>query len=655
MSGKDEKKAAALSDLPEIKALSGFLLWKRCVFMTFEQYKKTREHINPRIYYHEAFTNDIKKHVIEHIKGLANNLPFKKVPHPIYVLVAKHREYDGKDSILPVNCKSSYSLDYDFLKKEYANNPNFNDYPYKNISVNCQKAYADLVENKFDYAKYRENPLSSNYTKYESYCFKDKSNNFMSASDEKIRSFKETYEKNKRLKELRDKNVDVSCLQNEKKEWISDEEAGKYKFIYDSVEKNNEELIKSSIATYRFNGLYEVIIYIPNLNKDLQYFTSFLDFSYQNRWMNLIVGRNSKHLTIIRLQKDYASEIIKSAGEENYVKQKGMYDTLIQGLNMQSRDEFPLIKDLTHICHNMGCSSAYGEDLEEMVPTVSKSYDDQVSNARAKGPYYPTKCLKTDYYDKHMMVLDAGYRTNVRKELLKNVDAFKANYEKIQKGETPSEQYSSTNIVDVIKGTAKRYRNDFHKEGTDPAQYSKEYNRKILAELAFRHNSYPGVQEITFPAFRLDDSYADLKEYTHYMPWGNILLKDEYVLNEGDVLQIEKVSFKSFNRVYEIRFDANGILSLFAGQKRLKAIVNGSFAKYNNKTLVFENGSLNIYGYDNGNNDNRHSLYVSNANAISPLSIIIENNGVINVYDNGFNEIGVIDTDVFVEKKRRGI
>jgi hypothetical protein len=49
------------------------------------------------------------------------------------------------------------------------------------------------------------------------------------------------------------------------------------------------------------------------------------------------------------------------------------------------------------------------------------------------------------------------------------------------------------------------------------------------------------------------------------MPWGNILLKQEYVLNEGDVLEMDNITipFKTFDGKYYMKFDNNGILSLF--------------------------------------------------------------------------------------------
>jgi len=329
--------------------------------------------------------------------------------------------------------------------------------------------------------------------------------------------------------------------------------------------------------------------------------------------MDLISNSDSKFLSIIPFKKDYSPSIIKLIGEEAYNKNMA-YQSMVENLNSKDERDFPFSKDMAYICFNMGCSSQHGEDLVEIVPTVGKTYDEQLSNAQAKGPYFPTKCLKTHYYRKHMMDLTKDdkqeeYRKGLKEKLEKDIDSFKQNYEKIQRGETPDGEYSSDNIIDVIKGSAARFRNEKYKEGEGEDQYSKEYNRKILAELAFRYNSYPGVQEVVFPVFRLNDDYRELIEYTHYMPWGNILLKQEYVLNEGDVLKIDEISLKSFNKKYEIKYDINHRLSLFYSKTKVRTIAEKDMKEYNKRTLVFEGGSINLYGYDNyGNNDNRFSL-----------------------------------------------
>lgn len=563
-----------------IDEINDILLWKKCVFMTFNQYKTKRSHINEKIYYHEGFTNNVRTYIVEHIKNLANKLPFKKVPKPIYVLISKHIEYDETETVLPFDCKN----DYDNVLKD--------DIIYDNL--------ISALNNK------KELPLYKNYN--------------------------------------------ISCFKKDKDTFYDRNEIKKYKFIYDNLdgEKNKDMLMNSSLSSYKFNKLYEVIIYVPNLNNNLQYFTSYLDFSYHNRWMDLIVNKNSKFLSIIAFTKDYKDDVIKMIGENNYNKNKEKYDIIIENLNGKNINEYPLVKDLTNICYDMGCSSKYGEDLNEMIPAVSLNYDEQLNNARAKAPFYPTKCLKTNYYKEHMIDIQDDnekneYKKGLGKTIFENIDNYIKNNNDLKNGEMPTGGYSSTNIIDVIKSSASVYRNKNYNEGKNKKDYSREYNRKILTELAIRHNSYPGVQEIVFPAFRLNDDYKELIEYTHFMPWGNILLKEKYVLNEGDLLDIDKTPLTSLNNEFELKFDNLFRLSLFYKGVLKRVIINISFEKYTRRSIIFQNGSLNIYGYDsNGNNDNRYGINISKSSSISPLSIVIENNGDIAMYQNGFTVVHIL-------------
>ncbi len=577
--------------------LKDMLLWKRCVFMTFDEYKKG-VHLNDKIYIHQGITKNVKEFVVNHLKELASKLPFKKVPKPIYVLLAKKLEYNSTKSILPINCKEVYDdlksgkLRYDEMKAEFVKS---------GMSVYRQ------YEKKFDIETQK---YINDYTKYKDYdisCFLDKDNKLIDKGSPDI-----------------DKMI----------------------FIYEKLaEKDNvEKLKKSSLASYEFMGNYEVNIYVPNLTRDLKYFTSFYDFSNQNKWMHMITSFDSKYLNIIPFKKDYKGNIVSVIGEEEYSKSYKS-QMIVRDLNYNDEKEYPFIKDMSTVCFNMGCASDYGEDLDEIVPTVGTTYEEQVSNAAAKGPYFPAKCLITEHYYKQMMELNKeahlqDYKKGVKEQLMKDVDIFKSNYEKIKAGEVPSAGYSSDNIVEVMKGSAARFRNEKYTEGKGEIQYSKEYNRKILSELAYRHNAY-GVQEIVFPCFVIDDSFIGLQKHTHFMPWGNILLKQQYVLSEGDVIKFDEDSFTSFNKQWEIKYDEKNKLSLFHSGGKIRVLIDFDMGLYNKRSIAFENGSLNLYGYDD-NNDNRYSLFISKADSVSPLSVVIENNGVINVYDNGFNVVNTL-------------
>jgi hypothetical protein len=122
---KDKELIERVSNLALYSNLKEMLLWKRCVYMTHVQYTKG-EHLNTKIYIHKGTTNNIKAFVSNHLKELASKLPFKKVPKPIYMLLAKKLEYDSANSILPASCKEAYTdlksgvLKYAAMKEQYA-------------------------------------------------------------------------------------------------------------------------------------------------------------------------------------------------------------------------------------------------------------------------------------------------------------------------------------------------------------------------------------------------------------------------------------------------------------------------------------------------------------------------------------------------------
>jgi hypothetical protein len=197
------------------------------------------------------------------------------------------------------------------------------------------------------------------------------------------------------------------------------------------------------------------------------------------------------------------------------------------------------------------------------------------------------------------------------------------------------------------KGKVETLLSDFYrkhiKSGTDKEKYSADYNNNILKELAYRKSRYPGpdnIQEVIFSMFRIEPNFFDENLFC-YMPWGNMLLKQDYVINEGEKLEIERVSFKSFNGVYEMKFNSDGYLWIYKDKRALSVVPkqSGSFKCYTRRVLKFETMNLNVYGYDEHNNyDLRgHISFPMNSMYASPASVILSNTGSLMIYDLGIN------------------
>ena len=429
-----------------------------------------------------------------------------------------------------------------------------------------------------------------------------------------------------------------------------------------------------------FKGDYEVILYIPNLfNYDdptkpqdgsttYTLFPSLDAFSKQNRWMELMTSKYSKYLDIITRgsTKDREKAIIR----KNYFR-----------------------NDLTNICLNLGCVSTMKENIP--LPEYDANDDKMNSLVPNSSPYLPNSCLQTPYYNIHMMdfnekglkqyrgtnnILSADldittycsaekietYKEGLGDKYDKSIDKFVC--EKIGEGkgkciEDPSnskkiictdanEKDENGNYVkrvldlpDFINAQLSEFNTKYIEAGTDDENYSILYNNNILKELSFRNSKYPGpdaLQEVIFSMFEIDETKFS-EDLFCTLPWGDMLLKQDYVINEEDTLEIDRVSFKSFNKEFEIKFDSEGYLYLYKNNNRMTRIPHqsGSLKCFKRRVLKFENMVLNIYGYDDQNNyDLRGFVKIIIKNMyITPASLILSNiNGNFEIYDLGINK-----------------
>ena len=416
---------------------------------------------------------------------------------------------------------------------------------------------------------------------------------------------------------------------------------------------------------FSFNGNYKVVLYIPNLynyNEDDSEYTLFpsLDaFSKQNRWMELMTSKYSKYLQIIKIGSTDKKDEEKNKNK-NY-----------------------LWTDLTQACYNMGCVADSKETF--IIPAYSSKDAELSVSVENISPYYPKKCLKTPYYNKHMMdftpeqekrfrgsddVLKDGFDVNLHCSPEKMAE-YKTEEEKdkdkptfdnflckqIKKcneytGEDPKYKTDYDKIIcsNSDKVRVETLLSDFYrkniKEGTDKDKYSADYNNNILKELAYRKSRYPGpnkIQEVIFSMFRINESQISGYENLFcYMPWGNMLLKHDFVINEGDTLEIERVSFKSFNKSFQMKFGNGGYLYIYKDGQVYSKVPgqSGSFSCFNRRVVKFESMNLNIYGYDSHDNyDLRGFVSIPMKSMyVSPASLILSNNGQLMIYDLGINK-----------------
>jgi hypothetical protein len=385
---------------------------------------------------------------------------------------------------------------------------------------------------------------------------------------------------------------------------------------------------------YTFKGMMKIIIYIPNLMKNngdngdyYNYYPSLYTYTNQNKWMEYMTSKDSYFL------KALDNKIKKS--------DKARYDNLLK-------------RSLNNICDDFGCvSQGAGEDLNH------------IKGEYGGGVYMPTKCLQfKEYASKYYMNRDFN-------ELyLKSSEEIKKIYEDIKKeaekeatpeeGELEQEEKEeiSRNAISETLGYAGR-------EGKEGNKINGSYNNTIINDIRLRTEpgkSFPGIQDITFNMFKINEKYSKFSNFFHYMPWGNKLLNNEYVLNSGSTFNFEDskyllknlvvpvyLKFKSIDDRYYMEFNNEGVLTLYNNNGTPNTIIQAAYGKNlkdtKNRKIIFDglNGVLHIQGEPSVNNDTVSISYPNSKTNKQPCSLILDtssgNLGKLKIYDLGFNVI----------------
>jgi hypothetical protein len=422
-----------------------------------------------------------------------------------------------------------------------------------------------------------------------------------------------------------------------------------YVSIAKIISKDNNYVLKRMFADvsydfsgtffekYTFKGMMKIIIYIPNLMKNngdngnngdyYNYYPSLYTYTNQNKWMEYMTSKDSYFL------KALDNKIKKS--------DKARYDNLLK-------------RSLNNICDDFGCiSQGAGEDLNH------------IKGEYGGGVYMPTKCLQfKEYASRYYMNRDFN-------ELyLKSSDEIKKIYKDIKKeaekeatpeeGELEQEEKDeiSRNAISETLGYAGR-------EGKEGNKINGSYNNTIINDIRLRTEpgkSFPGIQDITFNMFKINEKYSKFSNFFHYMPWGDKLLNNEYVLNSGSTFNFEDskyllknlvvpvyLKFKSINDRYYMEFNNEGVLTLYNNNGTPNTIIQAAYGKNlkdtKNRKIIFDglNGVLHIQGEPSENNDTISISYPNSKTNKQPYSLILDtssgNLGKLKIYDLGFNVI----------------
>lgn len=404
------------------------------------------------------------------------------------------------------------------------------------------------------------------------------------------------------------------------------------KYVLKNMSPNGKTNLTDTFYTkYIFKGLMKIIIYIPNLMKNIKnatiyynYYPSLCTYTNQNKWMEYMTDKDSYYLKSIDNKKK---------------RDKAKYDNLLN-------------RTLTNICDDFGCTANVGEDIEH------------IKDDFGGGVFMPTKCLQSkEYASKNYMNRDfTNLYFKENKEIAKIYEELKKEAEEEaqdDENELDDEEVDGISIDSASEALAKA-----GKDGKGGGKkINRTYNNNIRNDIKFRSEpgkNFPGIPEITFSMFKIKEDYPKFSNFFHYMPWGNKLLNFEYVLNSGTTFNFEDtkflmknvlapvyIKFKSLDDNYYMDFDNEGVLTLYNNDGKPNTIIKAAYGKNlknaKNRTIEFDvlNG-LHIQGEPPENNDTIVIKYPGNKN-IQPYSLILDtspdNLGKLKIYDLGFNVI----------------
>lgn len=446
-----------------------------------------------------------------------------------------------------------------------------------------------------------------------------------------------------------------------------------------------ENKYKNSLSSvYKFKGSKRIIIYFPYITNEYKYVSNFMDISNTLRFFFTLISKdnflNFKRTTTINYDK-LRKQFKNPPYNDNTIRM------IIKILENQERNKYGYYDDLYLLCNEGGCISEEGEDFGRLLPEyVEDDEGKNNENALKFSPFLPNKCIaQTRGYIKNIRDANSGnidisefIKNEVMKDIKEGLGKYlKESEELIRTGRNRSDENDIANfkspidlIINLINKKIKDKYSTNLNEGDKRNYYSRIYSQNIIKELSLLRKIYPGIPEIIMSLYLYNENLK--KDKIIYMPWGRTLISQRNVISIGELIEINKRIY-SFNNEYVLTIISNGLI--FVMNKKTGDIlyfINRNPIK-NVKGMTFEINGFSVEYIDSDNN--YKSMNVSSINGInkligdceecrkSPYSLLIDNNGSIVIYSNGFYDATDKELKNFINKekeyiidaKRRGI
>lgn len=198
-------------------------------------------------------------------------------------------------------------------------------------------------------------------------------------------------------------------------------------------------------------------------------------------------------------------------------------------------------------------------------------------------------------------------------------------------------------VISIINNFIKKYYSDNLKDSNKGSvklnHYSKIYSEKIIKELAYL-KKMNGIPEFVMSLYFLKEEL--LIDKIGYMPFKKVFPTYENVFNFGDTLNVDEILY-SFDKKYGMKLNNNGFVPIFkTDTKKIIYFLNKEIINNPIEMTIQENGLLISFENNQGNIIKRNYLYkipslVEDCEFCKPpFSLIIKDDGYISIYGNGY-------------------
>jgi hypothetical protein len=457
--------------------------------------------------------------------------------------------------------------------------------------------------------------------------------------------------------------VDPKNAKNSKKPVKkSVKETEKTKFFKDIVNQlkdaNNKSIIDKTIyGRYVWKGNIDLIILIPNMNNLNKIHTNIFDYFINNQITSYLIYSNFMNNIIPNDMSKVPRHLMKNAVKENNFEH-----------------------DSNNICLFHGCTvTSIEEDIDAILPKFSEEKSTMNANVRSAKVYLPNKCLRTvdfvkngynpkgdkvrskfkfetnvDYTDIvfemifclaiDCMFKNADKENGVANRWYKYMTALNKNPDSIEPDEVCDDHiilHMNSYIYECIKGTPpdKEDEKEDVQLAIKPIKIEKKHytrwNDDIMKELAKRNTVFPGIQQFIYPFFQVNINRSSVNNSVFYLPWGDKLLANTEFLAEGEL----KTEVKSHNNVYSLATNQYGQIGIKQNNSFIKWFSDIKFPSGKYGIILTSDCKITV----NANNSTVVFITITEKTSFKlPLSLIVFNDGSINVFENGFKPVKLL-------------